>query len=143
MIRLFERILMFLFASNLTFFSNLTNCTPNSSHFFPFLFFCRDDDTLDVEFSDYEGDYGSSQPDYGITSNYRLIIFRGVFFYHSIKEFERIFYMTVFLFRIMSQIFFDTICSKWAFSRLLTCKYIKYIEENLGLTFSLLDNRSR
>ena len=76
MIRLFERILMFLFASNLTFFSNLTNCTPNSSHFFPFLFFCRDDDTLDVEFSDYEGDYGSSQPDYGITSNYRLIIFR-------------------------------------------------------------------
>jgi len=33
----------------------------------------RDDDTLDVEFSDYEGDYGSSQPDYGITSNYSTL----------------------------------------------------------------------
>ena len=38
------------------------------------LFFCRDDDTVDVpEFSDYEGDYGSSQPDYGITSNYSTL----------------------------------------------------------------------
>jgi len=34
----------------------------------------RDDDTVDVpEFSDYEGDYGSSQPDYGITSNYSTL----------------------------------------------------------------------
>jgi len=34
----------------------------------------RDDDTIEVpEFSDYDGDYGSSQPDYGITSNYSTL----------------------------------------------------------------------
>ena len=37
--------------------------------------FYRDDDTVDVpEFSDYDGDYGSSQQDYGITSNYSTLM---------------------------------------------------------------------
>ena len=34
----------------------------------------RDDDTIEApDFSDYEGDYGSSQPDYGLTSNYSTL----------------------------------------------------------------------
>ena len=40
---------------------------------------CRDDDTVEVpEFSDYDGDYGSSLPDFGISSNYSTLRSTGV-----------------------------------------------------------------
>ena len=42
---------------------------------FEILYCYRDDDTVEVpEFSDYDGDYGSSQQDYGITSNYSTLM---------------------------------------------------------------------
>ena len=48
------------------------HCALSNVAFNPYY---RDDDTVEVpEFSDYDGDYGSSQQDYGITSNYSTLM---------------------------------------------------------------------